>query len=160
MPKSVLFVCLGNICRSTMAQGVMQDLVERAQASDVISRVDSCGTAAYHVGDSPDPRTLWILRDHDIVLDHRGRQLESADFLKFDYILAMDRQNLKDIQSRAPKSRKATIALFGEFGSKATDKVIKDPYYGSDNSGFDTAFEQCVDFAKGLLADAAQSRAK
>ena len=153
MPKSVLFVCLGNICRSTMAQGVMEELVRREGAGDIVSCVDSCGTAAYHVGDAPDPRTLWKLRQHDIALDHRGRQLESTDFEKFDYILAMDRQNLRDIKDRAPKECSAKIALFGDFGSGANDAVIKDPYYGSDD-GFERAYKQCEDFAKGLLQDA------
>ncbi|BFZ57531.1 Low molecular weight phosphotyrosine protein phosphatase [Savitreella phatthalungensis] len=97
-------------------------------------------------------RTLATLERHGIILEHRGRQLTLEDFDRFDYILAMDRQNLREIEKRRPKGSRATVALFGDFRQDLRfDRVIADPYYGQDASGFNTAFEQCKDFAAGLI---------
>ena len=110
---------------------------------------------------------MWTLGEHGIELEHsvrgadtkgchggwpaQARQLTAADYQTFDYILAMDRQNLSDIMHKKPKASKAHIALFGSFARTKTDQVIKDPYYGSDNSGFDRSYEQCLIFTEGLI---------
>jgi low molecular weight phosphotyrosine protein phosphatase len=136
-----------------MAQGVLQHMIKEQNLESLVTEVDSCGTGAYHVGNSPDSRTLWTLKEHNVSLDHSARQLEAADFDKFDYILAMDRENLSGIQSaarRAKSSRQPVICLFGDFGT-GKNKVIQDPYYGSSNSGFDKAYEQSLEFGQGLI---------
>ncbi|PCG89371.1 Protein-tyrosine phosphatase, low molecular weight, mammalian [Penicillium occitanis (nom. inval.)] len=98
-PVSVLFVCLGNICRSTMAEGVFRSLCSSSpQYGDLIDEIDSSGTGAYHAGDSPDYRTMATLKQHGITnYNHSARKITKEDFRKFDYILAMDEYNLKDL---------------------------------------------------------------
>lgn len=81
----------------------------------------------------------------------QARQLNHEDFTKYDYILAMDRSNLKDIKSIAPANTRAVIKLFGDYGSGKLDKIVKDPYYGANNDGFDEAYLQCMDFSNGLI---------
>ncbi|ORY86401.1 phosphotyrosine protein phosphatase I superfamily [Protomyces lactucae-debilis] len=136
-----------------MAQGTLQHIIEERGLESLIDEVDSCGTAAYHTGNAPDSRTLWTLKEHGITLDHSARQLEAADFDKFDYILAMDRENLAGIESVARKvksGKKPRVCLFGEYG-KGKSRVIQDPYYGPSNAGFDKAYEQSVEFSDGLI---------
>ena len=133
MKIKVLFVCLGNICRSTMAEGVFRNLVEKENLSDVIF-CDSAGTANYHIGSKADHRTLKVLNDNGIELNHRGRQINISDFDEFDYILAMDANNFKDINYLYQKSNssKAKLMLMREFEGKSTLDV-PDPYYGDLN---------------------------
>ncbi|KAH6641798.1 phosphotyrosine protein phosphatase I superfamily [Chaetomium tenue] len=131
---SVLFVCLGNICRSTMAEGVFQSLARKEPYSELVGKIDSCGTGAYHVGDGPDERTMETLEDHGITdYVHCARKVDASDFDKFDYIFAMDRGNLADlerIQRRKPSS-KAKLMLFGEYSGTGKTEIISDPYYGA-----------------------------
>lgn len=133
MKIKVLFVCLGNICRSTMAEGVFRNLVEKENLSDVIF-CDSAGTANYHIGSKADHRTLKVLNDNGIELNHRGRQINISDFDEFDYILAMDANNFKDINYLYQKSNssKAKLMMMREFEGKSTLDV-PDPYYGDLN---------------------------
>ena len=139
-----------------MAEAVFRSLTS---GNPKISIVDSAGTGAYHTGDSPDPRTLSTLADNSIVdYDHAARKVQSADFTKFDYILAMDRDNLKDLQrirQRVVKtdgdSLLGKLMLFGDFGGRKGETVV-DPYYGA-NDGFDIAYEQMVRFSKGFLGE-------
>ncbi|PVH95907.1 low molecular weight phosphotyrosine protein phosphatase [Periconia macrospinosa] len=166
-PVSVLFVCLGNICRSTMAEGVFQHLT--APSHPLIKTIDSCGTGAYHVGDSPDSRTMSTLRANGITsYKHSARKFAPAtDFAAFDYIFAMDASNLYDLEAlREREVRKrggdesgvGKVMLFGEFGGEGKkwrrggDDVeeVEDPYYGG-KEGFAAAYEQCVRFGKGFL---------
>lgn len=153
-PVSVLFVCLGNICRSPMAEGVFRSL---ASSNPLISKIDSCGTGAYHAGDSPDPRTMAVLKANGIKdYKHRARKVRvPEDFEDFDYVLAMDGMNLSDL--RAMVKRKGLgeeamerVKLFGEFGGKSKKEEVGDPYYGG-NDGFEIAFEQLQRFGRGLL---------
>ncbi|EAQ85700.1 hypothetical protein CHGG_06953 [Chaetomium globosum CBS 148.51] len=134
---SVLFVCLGNICRSTMAEGVFQSLARKEPYSELVGKIDSCGTSAYHVGDGPDERTMATLEDHGITnYVHCARKVDASDFDKFDYIFAMDRGNLADlerIQRRKPSS-KAKLMLFGEYSGTGKTEIISDPYYGGVSS--------------------------
>ncbi|RVX75337.1 hypothetical protein B0A52_00690 [Exophiala mesophila] len=151
---SVLFVCLGNICRSTMAEGVFRSL---AKSNPRIGEVDSAGTGAYHTLDPPDYRTMATLRKHSITdYDHGARQVRGEDFHNFDYIFAMDHYNLRDLQrlqnkvnNKGPKS-KANLMLFGEFGGKKQAEEVGDPYYGADN-GFEVVFEQVSRFSRNFL---------
>ncbi|KAI9730643.1 MAG: hypothetical protein M1818_008125 [Claussenomyces sp. TS43310] len=153
---SVLFVCLGNICRSPMGEGVFRSLSSKAPYRGLISRIDSCGTAAYHTGDEPDSRTMSTLEDNGITdYVHAARKVETRDFETFDYIFAMDRSNLRDLQrlqSRKPGS-KAKVMLFGDFaGAGKRGEEVGDPYYGA-RDGFEIAYEQCVRFSKNFLQE-------
>ncbi|KAK3996664.1 Low molecular weight phosphotyrosine protein phosphatase [Cladorrhinum sp. PSN332] len=154
-PISVLFVCLGNICRSTMAEGVFQSMVKKGPYADLVSEIDSCGTGGYHVGDEPDDRTMATLRKHGITdYVHAARKVNASDFDKFDYIFAMDRSNLADlqrIQQRKPNS-KAKLMLFGEYSGTSKAEVINDPYYGG-NLGFEKAYEQATRFSTNFLKE-------
>ncbi|THY57213.1 hypothetical protein D6C97_04843 [Aureobasidium pullulans] len=101
-PVSVLFVCLGNICRSPMAEGVFRHITNhtRSNAHPMISSIDSCGTAAYHAGEPPDPRTLSVLKSHNITSSfykHQARKFRNSDFKDFDYIFPMDVANEEDL---------------------------------------------------------------
>lgn len=162
-PVSVLFVCLGNICRSPMAEAVFRSLT---LSHPRVSKIDSAGTGAYHEGDSPDPRTMSTLADNGILdYDHAARKVQASDFSTFDYILAMDKENLHDLQrlrGRLMTKNNASAAigqglemgnvkLFGEFGGKGREEV-GDPYYGA-RDGFEIAHEQMVRFSKGFIKE-------
>lgn len=154
---SVLFVCLGNICRSTMAEGVFRSLTHFNTSSPhpLISRIDSCGTGAYHAGDNPDPRTMSVLKSHGITdYKHKARKVRvPQDFEEFDYVLAMDGMNMQDLKAMVKRKGcdqgKAKLALFGDFGGEKGEEV-QDPYYDG-GKGFEVAFEQLERFGKGLL---------
>ncbi|EJP67553.1 hypothetical protein NHJ13051_000271 [Beauveria bassiana] len=157
MPEkiSVLFVCLGNICRSTMAEGIFRHLAQKPEWKDKIGRIDSCGTAAYHTGDSPDDRTMATLEENGITdYHHSARRFATSDFEKFDYIFAMDRSNLSDLVrlQRGNPDAKARVMLFGEYSGAGKAEIVNDPYYGGD-AGFKRAFEQCTRFSQNFLAE-------
>nr|POF01299.1 low molecular weight phosphotyrosine protein phosphatase [Quercus suber] len=151
---SILFVCLGNICRSPMAEAVFQHL---SAGHPLIANIDSCGTGAYHAGDDPDPRTMSTLHQNGITsYTHAARKvLVPEDFEEFDYILGMDGSNVADLRRMARRAEngkgevKAKVMLFGEFGGKGKEEV-GDPYYGA-RDGFTIAFEQVQRFSRGLL---------
>ena len=140
-----------------MAEGVFRSLTSD---SPHILNVDSCGTAAYHTGSAPDPRTMATLEDHGIcTYVHKARKVEPEDFKRFDYILGMDRMNLTDLErvrSRATKQLGAeqklgVLKLFGDFGGTPGEEVV-DPYYGG-NEGFEIAYHQMVRFTEGLMKE-------
>lgn len=146
-----------------MAEGVFRSLTS---ADDRIGTVDSAGTGAYHTLEPPDPRTTATLRSKGIKdYDHGARQVEEEDFSQFDYIFAMDRSNLRDLERmkrRAEKSGdiKAQVMLYGEFSGTSKKEEVADPYYGRDN-GFETVYEQVNRFASNFLkevVDTAQKR--
>lgn len=136
----VLFVCLGNICRSPLAEGVFRDHVDRAGLADSFE-VASAGTAGWHVGDRPDARMLETARRHGIELSSRGRQLRAEDLESHDLLLAMDRDNLHDILYLDPEGRFADkVRLFREFDPDPGDWQVPDPYYGGPE-GFEQVFD-------------------
>ncbi len=149
-PVGVLFVCLGNICRSPTAHGVFERLVsERGMAHAI--RVDSCGTGDWHVGHAPDRRAAAEARRRGYELDHlRARQVERADFDRFDYILAMDRSNLADLEAMRPAGFDGHLGLFLAFAPRAGIAEVPDPYYGAED-GFARVLDLVEAASEGLL---------
>jgi len=127
----VLFVCLGNICRSPAAEGAFKSLVEKKGISELFE-IDSAGTAGYHVGERPHETTTKVARDRGIILNHYCRQFEPMDFQRFDYILAMDQSNFRSILSMAKtESDKQRVMKFRRFDSTVKGEPdVPDPYYG------------------------------
>lgn len=151
----VVFICMGNICRSPTAEGVFRRMVEEAGLAGEIL-IDSAGTHDYHIGAAPDHRTQVAAaqRGYDLS-DLRGRQVCRADFERFDYILAMDADNLANLQRLCPPPHKNRVGLFLEFSRKfslrgATD--VPDPYYGGVQ-GFEQVLDLVEDAAAGLLEE-------
>jgi protein-tyrosine phosphatase len=147
----VLFVCLGNICRSPTAQGVFAKMVEEADLGDAIS-VDSAGTHAYHVGSPPDRRAQEAARRRGIDLSPlRGRQATAEDLVSFDYVLAMDRDNQSHLLAIAGELGDK-VQLFLEYAEDIPDLEVPDPYYGG-RSGFERVIDMIEEASRGLLAD-------
>jgi len=145
---SILFVCLGNICRSPLAEGVMEDLLAREGLADRV-RVDSAGTGAYHVGESPDPRSVDVAERNGIELTGRARQVEPGDLEAFDYVVAMDRSNLRSVEQLG--DGRARIHLLREFDPDSPDdEDVPDPYYGGPG-GFDRVYEMVDRSCRRLL---------
>lgn len=140
---SVLVVCTGNICRSPTGEGVLRHLAEKRGLSDRV-RIASAGTHDYHVGESPDPRTLKHAskRGYDLTAQ-RAAQVRKQDFHDFDYILAMDRGHLRLLRSIAPEGSKAKLGLFLDASGKWKDEDVPDPYYGGV-----AGFEQVLDMVE------------
>lgn len=136
---SVAFVCLGNICRSPMAEAVFKHV---SRSDDRITHVDSFGTAAYHVGENPDSRTVATCKKHNIPISHKAQKLTAKHLQEFDYIFCMDRENLRNVQKLGPTT--ATVKLFGD------DEEIDDPYYGG-NDGFEKCYTQCIQYSQNFL---------
>jgi protein-tyrosine phosphatase len=149
-PIRVLFVCMGNICRSPTAEGVFRKLVEE-QALDTMIGVDSAGTHAYHVGEMPDKRAQTAATNRDVNLSKlRGRKFNAADFHEFDFIMAMDRDNYSNIKAKDPGNGKAEVALFLDYATNYTETEVPDPYYGGNN-GFEFVLDLVEDASAGLL---------
>lgn len=146
----VLFVCLGNICRSPTADGIFRDLVIREKLDQKIL-VDSAGTGAWHIGKAPDSRTVAAARQRGYDLSIlRARQVSAKDFSEFDYVLAMDESNLLDLQRMKPSSYTGHLGLFLDFGSRTDYREVPDPYYGG-NDGFELVLDLVEGAAQGLL---------
>jgi protein-tyrosine phosphatase len=152
-PVRVCFVCLGNICRSPTAEGVFRHLVAEAGLTGRFE-IDSAGTAGYHSGEAPDPRARAAGTRAGIVVDGAARQFLVGDFARFDYVIAMDAVNLKDLQRLAPDAEAAAkIRLLRSFDARAPkDAPVPDPYYG-DDSGFDHVLELCLRSGQHLLQE-------
>ncbi len=148
MPIRVLFVCLGNICRSPMADAVFQHLVNEAGLSDQIT-VDSAGTAGYHAGEPAHRGTRNVLSKHNIPYDGRSRQVVRADFADFDYILAMDNSNLANLERMAPQDSVAVIKRFLDYAEDAGETQVPDPYY---DGRFEYVYQLVLNASGGLLA--------
>ena len=147
----ILFVCLGNICRSPTAEGVFRAIVERQQAR-FVTAIDSAGTADYHVGDPPDARTRAAARERGYDLsDLRARAVQPEDFHEFDFILAMDRANLATLQAMAPAGYRARLALLLDYAPQAGALEVPDPYYGQ-RADFERVLDLVEQGSEGLLA--------
>ena len=148
----VLFVCMGNICRSPMAEGVFHKLVSEAGLEDKVS-IDSAGTHSYHVGDAPDQRAQAVLREQGIDISGlRGRQVADPDFKQFDYIVAMDTANLNNLKRRAPLDYQDKIRLMLSYSRKFPNLDVPDPYFGG-GEGFDQVLKMVEDAGQGLLKE-------
>jgi len=149
----VLFVCLGNICRSPLAKVI---LTEQARARGVLDRfvIDSCGTGPWHVGKGADGRSVEVARRHGLNLVHKARQLDpTSDFLKFEWLIAMDRQNREDlIAEGAPRERVHLMRAFDPAlaGMPENRLDVPDPYYG-EGDGFERVYEMLTTASAGLL---------
>ncbi len=149
----ILFVCLGNICRSPTAEGVMRHVVRDEGLEDAIE-IDSAGTGGWHVGAPPDERATAAARRRDIVLDGAARKFEPADFDRFDLILAMDESNRRELLAQAPdeeaRSRVRMLREFDPGSDGAPDLDVPDPYYGGEE-GFEHVLDLVHAATRGLL---------
>jgi len=148
-PVSVLFVCLGNICRSPSAEGVFRRAVREAGLDEMIE-IDSCGTGDWHIGKAPDDRAQQKARQRGIDISGLiARQFRASDLECFDYILVMDRQNLADVREFWRQNGGTEPELFLSYGRSELEEV-PDPYYGGDK-GFETVLDLIEDASEGLL---------
>ena len=135
----VLFVCLGNICRSPLAEALfVQKVKEKGYESRI--RVDSCGTGDWHIGDDPDPRTLDVCQRNGLPIDHKARQFVPEDFDQYDYVIAMDQSNIENIiQMAGARLDEDRLLLMREFDNERSSKDVPDPYFGGKD-GFDRVY--------------------
>ena len=149
---AVLFVCMGNICRSPTAEGVFRRLY-RELAPDIEIHIDSAGTHAYHIGEPPDARSQAAARARGVdISGHRGRQVRIEDFHSFDYVLAMDVANLRRLQALRPQDARAELRLLLEYAPQVPHKEVPDPYYGGAG-GFEEVLDLVEHAGRGLLAE-------
>jgi len=146
--KSVLFVCLGNICRSPIAEAVLTNLVtEKGEAEKWY--IDSAGTGDWHIGNPPDKRGRNCLKTHGITTSHKARQVRADDFQKFDFIFGMDENNMSDLKDIQPANSKCILEMLGEYDPQGR-QIVQDPYYGGDD-GFESVYQQCLRCCKKFL---------
>lgn len=146
---AVLFVCLGNICRSPLAEGAFR---AAAQKAGLAAKVASVGTAAYHIGENPDPRAIAVARAHGVSIGGAiGRQLSENDFTEFTHIFALDKANLAGIRARAPRHGTAKIALLLDAVEGRKGEAVPDPYYG-DEAGFEECWQTVSEAVEVVVA--------
>jgi low molecular weight protein-tyrosine phosphatase len=147
----ILFVCMGNICRSPTAEGVMRRLLDEAGLADRVD-VESAGTGAWHVGNPPDERATLAARRRGVTLEGAARQVRPSDFRDFDLLIAMDRENLRELLAIAPDEEAAEkVRLLREFDPAASgDLDVPDPYFGGGR-GFETVLDMVEAACRGLL---------
>lgn len=147
----VLFVCLGNICRSPLAEGIFRFKVKDQSLSNSFT-IDSCGTSDYHIGENPDNRSVANARKNGVDYTHRGKQLKVKDFYEFDYILPMDDLNLEDILKLKPDDATAEVVKMRAYDEQEVNADVPDPYYGGEN-GFQLVFDILERSTQRLLDD-------
>jgi protein-tyrosine phosphatase len=147
----VLFVCLGNICRSPLAKGVFRHVVEEAGLGDRF-RVDSAGTSAYHIGEPPDPRSVEVARRRGLKLEHAARQITEADLERYEYIVVMDESNHTKVRRLAKRAKPdAEILMLRDFDPDADgSREVPDPYFGGPR-GFEDVHDIVERACRGLL---------
>ena len=147
MSHSVLFVCLGNICRSPLAEAALR---EECTNSGLNVIIDSAGTGDWHVGQSPDKRAQAVAAKNGVDIGHlRGRQVTASDFHDFDHVIAMDNQNLRDLMAKRPANAVATLSLLFDHIAGRAGEDVADPYYG-DEDGFDQTWAEVTEAARNL----------
>jgi protein-tyrosine phosphatase len=148
MTPSILFVCLGNICRSPLAEGVFRDLAAR---EGVEVEVDSAGTGDWHLGHPPDKRAQAVATKNGVdIRELRARMITAGDFRRFDYIVAMDACNLANLEAMRPEGVRAKVGRLLDYTSEAGVPDVPDPYYGGPE-GFEETYTLVMAGAKGLL---------
>lgn len=148
----ILFVCMGNICRSPTAEGVFRRVVTE-RGGNLEIEIDSAGTHDYHIGCAPDHRSVAAARRRGIDLsDLRARRVEDRDFEEFDLILAMDNENLETLRNRSPRERRSRIRLMMEYAPDAHAREVPDPYYGGER-GFEEVLDLLEQASEGLLVE-------
>ena len=151
----ILFVCMGNICRSPTAEGVMRSIVAEQGREDEVE-IDSAGTGGWHVGDAPDRRATDAARRRGVVLEGAARQVAPEDFERFDLLLGADRENVAELRRLAPDEQaRAKVRLLREFdpaSAGAPDLDVPDPYYGGAD-GFEDVLDKVEAACRGLLAE-------
>ena len=149
---NVLFVCMGNICRSPTAEGVFLKRLDDAGLSHLVA-VDSAGTHAYHIGEPPDPRAQRTAANRGVDLSGlRARKARAEDFSRFDYVLAMDRDNYMHLQGICPPGEEHKLNLFLNFAPHLETDEVPDPYYGGP-TGFERVLDMIEAASEGLLED-------
>ncbi len=153
---SVLFVCMGNICRSPTAEGIFRQRVDAAGLTPAVI-TESAGTHAYHIGAPPDRRSQVhaMRRGYDLSAQ-RARQVNAEDFERFDHVLAMDHDNLARLQAACPPQHRHKLGLFMQYARNSASEVVPDPYYGG-SGGFDLVLDYIEDAADGLLEQLQES---
>jgi protein-tyrosine phosphatase len=147
----ILFVCMGNYCRSPTAEGVFRAVL-RERAPELSVEIDSAGTHDYHVGKAPDPRSVEAAARRGVDLSGlRARQVADEDFERFDYIIAMDRQNREELLGRSPPHARERVRLFMDFADRPDMPEVPDPYYGG-TAGFERVLDLVEEASAGLLA--------
>jgi len=144
---SIVFVCLGNICRSPLAEGIFKKMLHDEGLTTKFY-VDSAGTSAYHLGDQPDYRSCQVAEKHGITLSHEAKQLSFSDLHTFHYIIAMDNNNYRGI--KALGEAKGQVILMRDFDTQEQGKDVPDPYYGGIE-GFEDVYQICYRSCKNLL---------
>jgi protein-tyrosine phosphatase len=153
----ILFVCMGNICRSPSAAGVFKRVLQQ-HAPDLAIDIDSAGTHDYHVGEPPDPRALAAAQRRGIDLTQlRARLLEARDFATFDLIVAMDEQNVRELRARVTPGARAQIRLMMDYAPEHGRRAVPDPYYGGVE-GFEEVLDLLEQAAAGLLREVLDRR--
>jgi protein-tyrosine phosphatase len=145
----VLFVCLGNICRSPLAEGVFRHLARQRNVADRY-QIDSAGTGGWHIGERPDRRSAEVARRNGVLLEGEARQVLPEDFERFDWIVAMDKDNLRDLQAMSRKGGRAKLQLLRDFDPEPEDRNVPDPYYGGPD-GFDDVYTMVYRSSMALL---------
>ncbi|CDH08624.1 probable Low molecular weight phosphotyrosine protein phosphatase [Zygosaccharomyces bailii ISA1307] len=150
---SVAFVCLGNICRSPMAEAVFRNAVKQQGLEDRFDKIDSFGTGDWHKGETPDSRSVSTCRSHSVPIDHRAQQIKPRHFNEFDYVLCMDEMNLRNLRRLRPDGSKARVELFGHWNGTNSkfQAIVDDPYYGGVD-GFEHNFRQVSHFSDQFLS--------
>jgi protein-tyrosine phosphatase len=156
MRTRLLFVCLGNICRSPAAEAVFANLAAEAGVTDAFE-VDSAGTGAWHVGEPADPRMRRAATRRGISISSIARQFTPDDFDEFDLVLAMDGSNLETLARMAPEAKREKLVLFRDFDPDAAGEDVPDPYYGGPR-GFDEVLDIVTRAGEGLLASLLEGR--
>lgn len=146
----ILMVCMGNICRSPLAEGVARQRAAEAGLAEVLE-FDSAGTHAYHAGEAPDERSRMVAARAGFDLSNlRARRVAAEDFARFDWILAMDRANLEILQRECPEEYRGKLRLFLDFAEGCAEREVPDPYYGGIE-GFEKVLALCEAGARGLI---------